>query len=127
MFFITDLQKSLELPPLMVQPLIRVLERAGVIWERFGNIGLENSTNSFVGLGEMPSGYLRQIIFPFRLTEKKPDLLFSYQIPICEGEAVFEPATESWASVRSATAHKDDKNAQGIVRACATRLPFYPK
>ncbi len=40
---LTDLHRSIELPAKMVQPLVRILERAGVVWERFGNIGLENS------------------------------------------------------------------------------------
>jgi len=39
----TDLQKTLNLPSGMVQPSIRLLERSGLVWERFGNIGLENN------------------------------------------------------------------------------------
>jgi serine/threonine-protein kinase RsbW len=40
---LTDIQRSIDLPSEMVQPLVRLLERAGVIWERFGSIGLEKS------------------------------------------------------------------------------------
>jgi serine/threonine-protein kinase RsbW len=40
---VTDLLQAMELPLKRIQPLIRILERAGVVWERFGNIGLENS------------------------------------------------------------------------------------
>jgi len=38
-----DIQKSIDLPGEMVQPLVRLLERAGIIGEHFGNIALENS------------------------------------------------------------------------------------
>jgi serine/threonine-protein kinase RsbW len=40
---VTDLQETLDLSPEGIHSLIRILERAGVIWERFGIIGLEKS------------------------------------------------------------------------------------
>ena len=43
MLALTDLQKVLELPPEEIHSLIRLLERAGIIWERFGMIGLEKN------------------------------------------------------------------------------------
>ncbi len=43
MLAITDLQKSLELSTEEIHSLIRLLERAGIIWERFGMIGLEKN------------------------------------------------------------------------------------
>jgi serine/threonine-protein kinase RsbW len=39
---IEELQQSLSLPGEALYPLIRILERAGLAWERFGAIGLEN-------------------------------------------------------------------------------------
>lgn len=38
-----DLQETIDLSPDRIHPLIRVLERAGIIWERFGNMGLEKN------------------------------------------------------------------------------------
>jgi serine/threonine-protein kinase RsbW len=43
MLAVPDLHQGMALPLKRIQPLIRILERAGVVWERFGNIGLENS------------------------------------------------------------------------------------
>lgn len=40
---LSDLQETMALPSETVQVLVRTLERAGVVWERFGNIGLENN------------------------------------------------------------------------------------
>ena len=40
---LSDLSKTIDWPSRKGQSLIRVLEQAGLIWERFGNIGLENN------------------------------------------------------------------------------------
>jgi serine/threonine-protein kinase RsbW len=42
-FPVTDLEKTIDRPQETVHASIRLLERAGLIWERFGNIGLENN------------------------------------------------------------------------------------
>ena len=39
----TDLEKTIDKPQETVHASIRLLERAGLIWERFGNMGLENN------------------------------------------------------------------------------------
>ncbi len=39
----TDLSRTVDSPSKKGQSLIRLLERAGLVWERFGNIGLENN------------------------------------------------------------------------------------
>ena len=38
-----DLSRTVDWPSKRGQSLIRLLERAGLVWERFGNIGLENN------------------------------------------------------------------------------------
>lgn len=43
MLALTDLQKSLEVSSQEIHFLIRLLERAGIIWERFGMIGLKKN------------------------------------------------------------------------------------
>jgi serine/threonine-protein kinase RsbW len=41
MVSLSKLQDALQLSPEKVKPILRLLERAGFIWERFGKIGLE--------------------------------------------------------------------------------------
>lgn len=40
---VNDLSRTVEWPSRKGQSLIRLMERAGLVWERFGNIGLENN------------------------------------------------------------------------------------
>lgn len=42
MLAMTELSGRLDFPPERILPTVARLERAGLIWERFGNIGLEN-------------------------------------------------------------------------------------
>lgn len=141
MLLISDLQETLELPAGAIQSLIRILERSGIIWERFGNIGLENNRV----LGDWVEVLVRKYLYQEDLVqmihhlgekiekrlsdlkEEKPEpsqtgekaLHFSLVLPInSESELVAVRALEQIATYTDLDAGSVEKVKVALIEAC---------